>query len=313
MASDGAGDGDGARAETCSVTTTPSPEPRPPPMAFTSVRDLEFKVVDGASLTLDLFTPTAAPAGGTAYPVIVGIHGGGFVAGDKRSLADWAPELTSKGFALALVNYRLSANTDTGAAPDNVFPAAVVDIKAAIRWLRAHAAHYKLDASRFGALGPSAGGGLAAFIGVSGDEAEYDVGDNLEQSSAVRAVVDMFGPVNFTTVNADRVAQGVAAQNDDLSYTGCKPPCENAVKASPISHISANDAAFFLLHGTADPVVPMKQSGDFYTALKAGGVSVSYAQVKGAGHGDGPAPQAGVETFVSYRPRASEFFTCVLK
>ncbi|MBZ0185864.1 MAG: alpha/beta hydrolase, partial [Candidatus Obscuribacterales bacterium] len=153
------------------------------------IRDLPY--VPGSvdeNQTLDLFIPKTKF--GTSLPLIIWIHGGGWIEGDKSSSPSL--ELARKGFATASINYRL--------APKNLFPAQIYDCKAAIRFIRAHAEEYNIDPDRIGVWGHSAGGHLAALLGTTNDikELEGDLG-NLDRSSATSAVCDWCGPTNLLT------------------------------------------------------------------------------------------------------------------
>ena len=131
-------------------------------------------------------------------PLIIYIHGGAFKTGSKK---DGVPgDYLSRGYAVASIDYRLSG--------DAVWPAQIEDCKAAVRWLRANAARYGIDPGRFAAWGASAGGHLAAMLGTTGGEKEFEVGENLDVSSRVQAVVDYFGPTDFLQMDAHRLPNG---------------------------------------------------------------------------------------------------------
>ena len=148
-------------------------------------RDLVYKTVNGAVLTLDLYCPEKFSG---AVPVIIYIHGGGWRSGRKERCP--AVALVQDGYAVASIDYRL-----TSTAP---FPAQIEDCKAAVRWLRANAAKYNLDADRIGVWGMSAGGHLAALLGTSGGVPELEgSGDNMQYSSQVQAVCDVAGPADL--------------------------------------------------------------------------------------------------------------------
>ncbi len=238
---------------------------------------------------LDLYLP---PPAGRPHPLIVWTHGGRWSGGDKFP-AYPARLLTSSGFAVASVGYRLS-----GEAP---FPAQIEDIKGAIRWLRAHAAEYDLDPDRFGVWGRSAGGQLAALIGTSGDlpELEGDVGGNLEFSSRVQAAVDYFGPTDAFTFAAyiddcalpdppllGRCMGEIAAHVDDPEWSYW---VNLARLASPVFSVTPDDPPFLIVHGTADTRVPPSQSQELYDRLIAAGVPAQLELVPGAEHGRLPA------------------------
>ena len=260
----------------------------------TLTHDIEFAKVGDVSLKLDLHVPS----GTVKAPLIVYVHGGAWRAGDKEDMPLGA--LVQKGFAVASVDYRLS-----GDAP---FPTMIHDIKAAIRFLRAHGKEHGLsDTSRIAIVGSSAGGHLVALLGVAGDKKEWDKGENLEQSSGVQAVVDWFGPTNLLTMGAQALPNSRidhdSANSPESKLVG-GPVQENksaATAASPVTYASAGDAPMLLVHGDRDNVVPPKQSEELYSALKKAGVETTLTVIPGAGHGDGgfrePAAFDEVRTF----------------
>jgi acetyl esterase/lipase len=148
-----------------------------------SLRDLEYARAGEKSLLLDLYLPEKSRH---SLPLIIWIHGGAWTGGDKADCP--ARRLLQRGYAVASINYRLSNEA--------IFPAQIEDCKAAIRWLRAHAKQYGLDADHFGAWGSSAGGHLVALLGTTGDLKQFDKGDNLDFSSRVQAVCDFYGPTD---------------------------------------------------------------------------------------------------------------------
>ncbi|MEK6886047.1 MAG: alpha/beta hydrolase [Nanoarchaeota archaeon] len=251
---------------------------------------------DSSAQKLDLYLPKGVSG---KIPVIIEIHGGGFSAGDKYP-STRAEFFNTKGYAVAAINYRLSGEA--------IFPAAAYDVKSAVRWLRANADKYNLDAANFGAIGGSAGGYFSAFLGTTGDIKDFDVGDNLEYSSVVQAVVDQFGPVNFSSLAQDRVDKGYDPSRVETTYLGCNitlSSCENRFTASPINYVSSNDASFSIIHGAIDDQIPIKQSQDFYNALQSAGVDSQFTTVPNAGHGG---PQ-----YNSYNNEYLDFFDKYLK
>jgi hypothetical protein len=152
-----------------------------------SHRDLVYVEGGHERHKLDLYLPEKADG---PLPLIIWVHGGGWQNGSKDGCPPLRGGYIERGYAVASINYRLSGHA--------VFPAQIEDCKAAIRWLRAHAKEYGLDAKRFGVWGSSAGGHLVALLGTSGDVKEFDVGANLDQSSRVQAVCDYYGPTDFT-------------------------------------------------------------------------------------------------------------------
>jgi acetyl esterase/lipase len=252
------------------------------PFSLTAVhRNLQYIANGHERQKLDLYLPSPPavrtwekpPADGykTKLPLIIWIHGGAWLIGSKN---DTVPlDLLAEGYAVASIGYRLSGNAK--------FPAQIEDCKAAVRWLRANAAKYGLDAERFAAFGESAGGHLAAMLGTTGDVKEFDVGEHLEQSSRVQAVIDFYGPTDFLQLAVAnpktpeaRLIGGAILENKD-----------KAAKANPIAYVTKTDAPFLIVHGDADKLVPYNQSELLEAALKKTNVPVSFYTVKGGGHG----------------------------
>jgi len=239
-------------------------------------RDLEYVAGGGKSRSLDLYLP--APAAGP-FAVVVWIHGGSWRGGDKER--NQAAFLGAEGIATASINYRLLQE-----AP---FPAQIQDCKAAIRFLRSHAAEFHLDPARIGVWGESAGGNLAALLGTTAGvpELEGPVPDGL---SRVQAVCDWFGPTDLPTLLAQaRTVPPTSPLAKEtatiLALLGATPSAEVQHQASPLDFVSSDDAPFFIIHGDADPLVPLQQSEDLCRALRAAGVEATLLVMKGAGHG----------------------------
>ncbi len=227
---------------------------------------------------LDLYLPQIKYS--SKLPLVVWIHGGGWKAGDKNDTP--AFEMANRGYAVASLNYRLSQHA--------VFPAQIYDCKAAIRWLRAHGEDYNMNVSRIGVWGASAGGHLAALLGVSNgvSQLEGDLG-NPKQSSSVQAVCDFCGPVDLPAFNQQVMApmyRQFKAEDLVNELLGGTPEQkkELAVEASPINFISKDDPPFMVVHSTEDPIVPFEQSDKFVQKLKEAGVSVTFIKVEGNNH-----------------------------
>ena len=233
---------------------------------------------------LDLYLPE----GDGPFPVVISVHGGGFMMGDKADAMGTTgfDQLLAEGYAVAAVNYRLSGEAN--------FPAAIEDVKAATRWLRANAAKYNLDPDNFGAWGASAGGNLVALLGTSCGAADIEGAalGNADQSSCIQAVVDWFGPTDFLQMDAQFAGTSCpqthdAADSPESQYLGApvQDVPELAAQANPITYVTAGAPAFLIQHGTADCNVPPQQSQLLYDALTAAGADAMLTLIDGAGHG----------------------------
>lgn len=218
------------------------------------------------------------PASGTNLPLIIWIHGGAWFMGDKESPPGQG--FLRHGFALASLDYRLSQEAK--------FPAQLTDCKAAIRWLRVHAAEHGIDPNRIGVWGASAGGHLVALLGTTGGVKDFDVGDNLGVSSRVQAVCDWYGPSDFSQITnfPSTIAHGAADSPEAKLLGGAIGQNPDKVqRANPIHYITKDAPPFLIMHGEKDMDVPLNQSQLLADALKQAGVPVMFHVVPGAGHG----------------------------
>jgi len=230
------------------------------------MRDVTYCTVGSTELKLDLYYPKSRTG---VTQLVIFIHGGGLSKGDKRGgegMLD-VPSLLDAGFTVASLNYRL--------APEYKFPTMIQDVKCAVRFLRAHANEYKIDANKIGVWGSSAGGLLVNLLGTTDSRAGFDVGEYLDQSSRVQAVVDMFGPADLT-VDFSSAFIELKAQ----AMTGF-----DLVQASPVTHVTPDDPPFLILQGDVDRVVPLSQSQSFYNKLASAGVNAELVVVHGGPHG----------------------------
>ena len=216
-------------------------------------------------------------------PVILVIHGRGWLEGDKSSFAfakNAVPgnivDFANLGFVAVTINYRLS-----GEAP---FPAALEDCKCAVRWLRAHAKDYNVDPRNIGAYGNSAGGHLAMLLGMVGKEAGLEGdGPNQDQSSAVQAVASDSGPIDLL----DQHKGGQLRQVIEKFLGGPPDAVREALykRASPTSQIFARTPPILLIYGCADGQVPIQTADRFVVALDQAGLKdVSYYRLAGVDH-----------------------------
>ena len=232
---------------------------------------IEFSNVAGQHLQLNL----AAPSGTGPFPAVVCIHGGGFSKGKRDAYNELCLDLAQRGYVALTVSYRL--------APAFPFPAAVQDCKAAVRWLRAHAAQYNVDPDRIGVTGSSAGGHLAQFLGVTAEVRNFDGEGYLEQSSAVNCVVNLFGPSDFTRSHEKSVD---AAEVLPLFFKGVLGQKRREyIIGSPLYWVTPNAAPTLCIHGTADRHVPLEQTEWLVDRLKASAVEAELLKIEGAGHG----------------------------
>lgn len=243
------------------------------------------------SQKLDIYFPDQ---GGGPYPVIVWIHGGAFMCGDKGDF-QVSPILKSlkRGYALISINYRLSWEAK--------FPALIHDARVAIRWIKANAAQYNLTGDRIAVWGASAGGYIAYFIGISPDVPgleDLGLGD-ADQSSDVQAVVVWFGPTNFLLMD-QHLAESGLAPDPFKAHSGSDSPeslllggkitdiKEKVEEASPEKYITQDTPAFLIQHGTKDSTVPVQQSISIAASLeKVSGMGiVTLELLQGAEHAD---------------------------
>ncbi|MCM8528993.1 MAG: alpha/beta hydrolase [Lentisphaeraceae bacterium] len=237
--------------------------------------DLEFAVVDGHSLKLDLYIPKNV----SKPQLLVWIHGGGWRAGDKSRC--YIKDITKYGFALASISYRL---TDKA-----IFPAQIHDCKAAVRWLRANSAKYGYDAEKIGVSGASAGGMLAALMGTSGNNSEMEgkVGGNAEYSSKVDAVVDFYGATDFILRSKNQPSR--ANKKGSVCYKlfggAASEKTELAKAASAVTYVSKDDPPFLVIHGDKDNKVLLDQSQRIQEEYQKAGLDLELMIIKGGGHG----------------------------
>lgn len=234
---------------------------------------IEYANPDGQHLKLNLARPQDLSA---KAPAVMCIHGGGFRAGKRERWDKLCRQLAERGYVAATVTYRL--------APKYQFPAAVHDVKAGVRWLRANAKKYSIDPNRIGVIGDSAGGHLVQFLGVTGGVARFEgEGGNADQSSRVSCVVNYYGPSDFTKSYGKSVD---AAEVLPLWLGGdLTTHRQRHIQASPLYWVTPESAPTLLIHGTKDPYVAHEQAEWIHDRLKAATVEVELLSLEGAGHG----------------------------
>lgn len=259
-----------------------APAQRPLQENIEAKLDLPYAETDNPRQRLDLYLPKSRQSD-KPLPVIVFIHGGGWRAGYKSSGIGNISRFVSSGeYAGVSVGYRLTNEAQ--------WPAQIHDCKAALRWIKANAKEYGLDASKLGVWGTSAGGHLVSFLGTSGDvkSLEGTLGKHLDQDSKVACVVNFFGPENFITmVEQESTMDRTTADYPEALLLGgrVQDKPDIAKEASPITHVSAGDAPFLTAHGTKDPLVPYAQGQEIDAALKKAGVESLLITMTNGGHG----------------------------
>lgn len=275
-----------AIAQQVAPPTSPEPalgDPMPDrlvsyPGGVTAQADVVFSTIPGfRPLTLDLYRVTAAKG---ARPLVIYVHGGGWMGGHTRQSGAFSnfpgvlAELAGRGYIVASLEYRLSRE-----AP---FPAAIDDVRAAIRFLRANAARFGLDPARVAIWGGSAGGQLAALATLDcGSSPRGDDKANAGQSECVQAGVSWYGIHDFATMPKDAIPR---AEN---LYLDCPPgqcPADRVWAASAVTHADPRDPPLLLLHGTGDKTVPVSQSEELAAKLKAVGAPYEITLFPGIGH-----------------------------
>ena len=231
------------------------------------------------NLTMNLIFPKY-PLGHAPQPCLLFLCGGAYSVVNS---AVWLPELmyfAERGYTVATIDYRTSNQP--------IFPAALIDAKSAVRFLKAHAAQFAIDPARIAISGESAGGTLAALVGATAGNPAWEQGDWLNFDSSVAAVVDYYGPVDLiASAKAALPVGGDVADWTLSAFLGAGYGEAQARAASAICHVGKDTPPFMLLHGTDDPVVNIHEQSDaMYDRLVECGVRAEYLRLEGAGHGD---------------------------
>ncbi len=245
-------------------------------------------------LKMTLFVPRTKEK----KPAVLYFPGGGFTSADHEKFLEMRYALARAGYVVAACEYR---------AVPNKFPALLEDAKAAVRWMRAHASEFGVDADRIGLLGDSAGGYVVQMAGATNGEKNWDVGDFKEVSSEVQAVVSIYGISDLTTIGEGIGNENVHASAavtealllngpafKDFAGASVNADPQKAKAASPIGHVDGTEPPFLLMHGSGDKVVSPLQSKKMFEALQNKKAEVEYVLVRGAEHGDLPWYQPGV-------------------
>ncbi|WP_024953484.1 alpha/beta hydrolase [Sulfurospirillum arcachonense] len=238
-------------------------------------------------------------------PTLLFIPGGAFVSANINKNFQLKVDIAEAGYAVASISYRV--------VPTAIFPAPLVDAKSAVRFLRANAKRFNIDPDNIAVMGSSAGGLFAAMTGLTGDLKEFDKGDNLDQRSDVKAVVDLFGASDLT-----KIGYGAPKFIQDLHFDASSPESvlvngmalvqrtnggiltnpERAAKTNPINYITKESPPFLVMVGDADRRVAANQSELLHDALLEKGVDSTLYILKGAGHGNLPWEQTDVSNII---------------
>ena len=257
------------------------------PQANPDFKDINYAGDDLEAHRLDIYLPKTDAK---SYKVIIAIYGSAWFSNNMKGMTymSLGKPLTDAGFAVVCINHRSSG--------DAKFPAQTNDVKAAIRFIRAHAAEYKLDTSFIGITGFSSGGHLSSLAGVTNGmktrtvgsttvDIEGSVGNDLNQSSSVDAVADWFGPVDMARMNkCETVNDGKSPEAALIGGAPADLP-DMVSLISPITYVSPSCPPFIVFHGQADTVVPHCQGVYFSEELKKAGKLKEFISVPEGQHG----------------------------
>lgn len=251
-------------------------------------QDVSIGVIDGVELSINVAFPEVVSE--EPRPVLILIHGGGFISGNKDSKNPQIQKLSRLGFVSVSAMYRLS--------PDFRFPAAIEDVQLAIRYLKANATRYHIDPNRIIVSGSSAGSYLAVMVGVAANSNVFsDHGLYSQFDSSVRAVAAQSAPIgDFRSakyLNRPTVKRLADPDSDNFEVV--------LAAMSPVTYLDSSDPPFFLSHGDADPVVPVAMSREFVLELQKLDHPYEYYEVKGGTHDFGSsAPDQAKMVFAAY-------------
>jgi len=242
-------------------------------------RNLDYMGNNNPRQKLDLYLPENREK---PKSTVVWLHSGGFRRGSKDK---WtiASILLKEGFAVASVNYRLSQEA--------TFPAQIIDVKTAVRFLRANAKQYGLSPEHIGVWGVSAGGYLAAMLGVTGDQKQWDSSQYQAYSGRVLAVCVWFGPIDFLLMDKHAGKHSIIDDDgevsplEDLMGAPLQSIPELVSQANPLNHVTLDDAPFLIMHGEQDKLIPYQQSESLHATLLEAGVDSQLEIIADAAHG----------------------------
>lgn len=237
------------------------------PQNINEYKGITYKQIDSIDLKLDIYRLKSL---NKAAPVLLFIHGGGWSKGKRSDYLPYLVDFARKGYVTVTVSYRLSKVAH--------FPAAVEDVKCAVKWIRKNASQYGINPDKIAVIGGSAGGHLALMLAYSDDD-EFSEECPDHVSSRVNAVVDLYGPVDLTTPYAQK-------RPESTSFLGQIYDQDPGIfkDASPRFYISHDDPPTLIFHGTIDSLVPVSQSDSLHSWLDNAGVPNEYHRLKGWPH-----------------------------
>ncbi|MGL5191477.1 MAG: alpha/beta hydrolase fold domain-containing protein [Cetobacterium sp.] len=250
--------------------------------------DITYSQPGNLNLKLDLLKSEIKEK----QPLLIFITGGGFFASPKNNYIQQRLAIAEAGYIVASIEYRV--------IPQGKFPDPLIDIKAAIRYLKANADKFGIDKERVAVMGESAGGYLASLAGTTVKRKEFEIGENLEENSDIQAVINIYGLSDLTQVGSDyskevqenhnspSAPQAILINGMSIFGNGgsVNSNLEAAKKANPITYISKNTPSFLLMHGDKDTLVSPSQTDLLYQELKKNKIDAKRYVVKNAGHGD---------------------------
>lgn len=242
--------------------------------------DVAFAQVDAwyghtrRDLKMDIIYPEDSQR---KYPCIVWICGGAWLTMDKSGHLAYLAQLARKGFAVASVEYRTSNEAK--------YPTQIQDVKAAVRYLKAHAARYNIDEDRFGVMGESAGGYLSAMTALT-EDLSFEVGDYLDCSSKVQAACVWYPVTNALGFEYKSAEEAAGTPESMFLGKNIVRHREESYRNSPVYFVTKDAPPFLIIHGTADTTVPFSQGEELHDRLEEAGCDVSLLAIEGAGHAD---------------------------
>ena len=248
---------------------------------YVQVSDITYAQVDSwydhcrRDLKLNLIYPE--DMSDKRYPCIVWICGGAWMRMDKSAHLSYLSTLAHQGFVVCSVEYRTSN--------EGCYPMQIEDVKAAIRYLKAHADRYRIDKEHFGAMGESAGGFLTCMAALDHDK-NHDVGDYLEESSSIQAACPWYPPTNLSTFKYKDAEECAASMESLLLGYNTMRNIKEAYNSSPVSKVTKDAPPFLIIHGINDQTVPFEQSEELYDKLIENGCDADLIALEGADHAD---------------------------